>query len=158
MSLSEKGIFPSDKWKKTRFSSQGRVQRGPSLHKSWDSPQFWTLLSPGHLTCQPREAPAAWEQPDPHPRPDSLPMLSLACSVQSTLARKAPVHAGEFRGTQNRRIYTSSMTVPLPLPLPTGWDLNHPFPPQAGGCARILLPCSPLQGHPPSCPAAQVLL
>lgn len=64
------------------------------------------------------------------------PGRSLACSEQSSPAKKAPVPVGEFRDTQNRRIYTSTMTVPLPLLLPTGWDFNHRFSSQAGGCAR----------------------
>lgn len=96
------------------------------------------------------------------PEETASPCKSLACSVQSSQGRKAPVHTGEFRDTQNRRIYTSSMTVPLPLTLPTGWDFAHPFPPQAGGSARSTwskICCAHQPGrhqHPPSPPAVQL--
>lgn len=138
VSLFEKGILPSDKWKKARFSSQGRMQRDnqvPAAFSSLTAQElgFPPVLDP-HIPAEPQGILPA--TPGMHrssltliPDQPASPCKSLACSVQSTPGRKAPVRVGEFRGTQNTRIYTSSLTAPLPLVLPTGWDFNDPFPP-----------------------------
>lgn len=129
----------------------------PSLHRSWDSPEPCThtsLPSPMAPYQQPwsREVPAAWEQPDPHPRRGQPPSPRRG-SAQPTPGAGKPLRTrGNSEPPSRRlaRICTSSMTTPLPLVLPTGCDLHHQFPPNAGGhvgSRRFDTRPTPLRGH-----------
>lgn len=141
-----------------------------SLHWSWDSPP---ALHP-HIPAEPGGTLPATPVPgstgglgtarhSSRTGPAS-PRRSSACSAQSTPAAGKPLHTrGNSAAPRRRpaRIYTSSMTTPLPLALPTGCDFQRQFPPTAGGRAgntRFDTHPSPLQGHTTTLQLRWVLL
>lgn len=161
------------------FGSQGRERRdnqvsscfqADSLHRSWDSPR---VLHP-HIPAEPQGTLPATLVPGSTGGPgtawlsrdgDSLPTQELGVLGAIHPRAGKPLHTrgnSEAARTQPVRIYTSSMTTPLPFVLPTGWDFNHRFPPKAGGRAgsmRLNIHSAHPPGtrhHPPSSPAAHV--
>lgn len=104
-----------------------------SLHWSWDSPQFWThrsLLSPRapYLPPQGSTGGLGAARPSSQTR-QPPPARAWRAQCNPPWAGKPLCTRGNSEAPRTRVFYTSSMTVPLPLTLPTGCDFNHRFPP-----------------------------
>lgn len=161
---SAKGILPSSPRENTQqglvFKAGKGGQPGPlllsahSLHRAGVPQPCIHASLPSPRT--PYLPPRSWEQPDLILHRDRVPIWSSACSVQSTPGTGKPQHTqgnSEAPRRQPGCIYTPSMTAPLPLTLPTGWDFNGRFPPEAGGHAGSSTRSNIRSAHPRDTPA-----